>query len=248
VNPEGHVLYRLANAPLQLYPFPHFFARDVFPADYYAQIQRHLPPASALKSLEEARGAQGYPDRFVMPLGGDLPESLSDAQRDFWRDFARWVSRGRIGRALLERFAPIVEQRLQERPELEITDELLLVRDRSRYSLGPHTDKPAKVISVLFYLPADERLARHGTSIYLPKEEGFTADGGAHLPFEGFERLATMPFVPNSVFAFAKTSASFHGVEPIAEEGVERNLLLYDLRFRPAQGAPAAAPQVRFSM
>jgi hypothetical protein len=211
VNPEGHVLYRLANAPLQLYPFPHFFARDVFPADYYAQIQRHLPPASALKSLEEARGAQGYPDRFVMPLGGDLPESLSDAQ-------------------------------------LEITDELLLVRDRSRYSLGPHTDKPAKVISVLFYLPADERLARHGTSIYLPKEEGFTADGGAHLPFEGFERLATMPFVPNSVFAFAKTSASFHGVEPIAEEGVERNLLLYDLRFRPAQGAPAAAPQVRFSM
>jgi hypothetical protein len=248
VAPELHVLYRLANAPLQPYPFPHLYARDVFPAGYYAEIQRQLPPAAALKPLQEARGAKGYPERFVMPLGGELPGGLSAAQREFWRDFARWVFRGRLGPAVLGRFAPIVEQRLQENPEMEITDELLLVRDRSRYSLGPHTDTPAKVISVLFYLPADERLARHGTSVYLPKEEGFTSDGNAHLPFERFERVATMPFVPNSVFAFAKTNSSFHGVEPIAEEGVERNLLLYDLRLRPAQGTPASAPQVRFTM
>jgi hypothetical protein len=35
-------------------------------------------------------------------------------------------------------------------------------------------------------------------------------------------------------------------VEPVAEEGVERNLLLYDLRFRKPAGAEGA--KVRFSL
>jgi len=247
-SPELHVVYKLANAPLQHYPFPHLYARDVFPADYYAQMQRLMPPASALKTLQEARGAKGYPDRFVLPLGGDLPESLDAEQREFWRDFARWVFRGRLGPALLGRFAPIVEERLRQNPEMEITDELLMVRDRTRYSLGPHTDAPAKVVSVLFYVPADDRLARHGTSMYVPRAEGFTHDGRGHLAFDQFERVATMPFLPNSVFAFAKTDASFHGVEPVTEEGVERNLILYDLQFRPGPAAPAADPKTRFSI
>jgi hypothetical protein len=247
-SPELHVVYKLANAPLQHYPFPHLYARDVFPADYYAQMQRLMPPASALKTLHEARGAKGYPDRFVLALGGDLPESLSAEQREFWRDFARWAFRGRLGPAVLGRFAPIVEQRLQENPGMEISDELLMVRDRTRYSLGPHTDAPAKVVSVLFYVPADDRLARHGTSVYVPKAQGFTHDGRGHLSFDQFERVATMPFLPNSVFAFAKTDTSFHGVEPVTEDGVERNLILYDLQLRPAAPVAASGPQVRFSI
>ena len=247
-SPELDVIYKLANAPLRHYPFPHLYAREVFPAEYYAQMLRLLPPASALKSLQEARGAKGYPDRFVLALGGELPETLSAEQREFWRDFARWVFRGRLGPAVLARFTPIVEQRLQENPSMEITDELLMVRDRARYSLGPHTDAPAKVVSVLFYLPADDRLAGHGTSLYVPKAGGFSHDGRGHLPFEQFERVATMPFLPNSVFAFPKTDTSFHGVEPVTGEGVERNLILYDLQLRPAAAPAAGDRQVRFSM
>ena len=51
---------------------------------------------------------------------------------------------------------------------------------------------------LLFYLPADARFARHGTSIYVPKEPGFVCPGGPHHEFEKFERMATMPFLPNS--------------------------------------------------
>ena len=41
-----------------------------------------------------------------------------------------------------------------------------------------------------------------------------------------------MPFLPNTMFAFVKTDHSFHGVEPIADPGVSRYLLLYDLRVK----------------
>ena len=127
------------------------------------------------------------------------------------------------------------------------------MHDRTRYSLGPHTDSPTKVVSLLFYLPADERLAQHGTSIYVPKDPAFTCPGGPHHPFGGFDRIATMPFLPNSLFGFVKTDNSFHGVEPFLEPGAGRWLLLYDLRLRriatadPAPAAAAAvAPRVQF--
>jgi hypothetical protein len=206
--------------------------RDIFPAAYYREIQENLPPAEAMQTLAQARGTQGYPERFVMPLGGELPAALSGRQRAFWRDLARWFFAGVFGQAVIHRFHDQIGERLKEEPEAEITDELLLVRDRTRYSLGPHTDSPRKLVSLLFYLPADERLERYGTSMYVPREFGFTCPGGPHYPFERFERAATMPFLPNSLFAFAKTPRAFHGVQPIEEPGVERNLLLYDLRMR----------------
>jgi hypothetical protein len=42
--------------------------------------------------------------------------------------------------------------------------------------------------------------------------------------------MATMPYLPNSLFAFVKTPNSFHGVEPIRETGIRRDLLLYDIK------------------
>lgn len=104
----------------------------------------------------------------------------------------------------------------------DFTDETLLVRDMPGYAIGPHTDSPKKVITALFYLRGQE-----GTSIYTPKEAGFTCKGGPHYEFEQFEKVATMPFKPNSMFAFVKSDKSFHGVETTQHQ---RDVLLFDIR------------------
>jgi hypothetical protein len=49
--------------------------------------------------------------------------------------------------------------------------------------------------------------------------------------------MLTMPYVPNALFAFMKTANSFHGVEPIQEPAVQRDLLLYDIRAQTTQQA-----------
>ena len=68
--------------------------------------------------------------------------------------------------------------------------------------------------------------------------------------------MMTMPFLPNTLFAFMKTHNSFHGVEPIQEIGVRRDLLLYDIKVANAPGSgqqqavttgQAASPAAKFS-
>ena len=125
------------------------------------------------------------------------------------------------------------------------------MRDRTTYSLGPHTDTPEKVLSFLFYLPPDASMAHLGTSIYVPKDPQFICRGGPHHDFAHFRRMLTMEYLPNTLFAFMKTPNAFHGVEPITEAEVRRDLLLYDIRIMPPQAAAGAAPagkaDVKFS-
>lgn len=229
---ELDVSYRIGNAPVRHYPFPHLYVSDIFPREFYANLQKHMPPPGSLKPIGDLRPVHGFNERFVLPLDAKGLATLPQPFRAFWEKLAGWMISARFANLLFQKFAPIPEARLKTNPDFEWYDEALLVEDHSRYSLGPHTDTPEKLVSALFYLPADDSLAAHGTSIYVPKEAGFTCPGGPHHPFDRFERMATMPFLPNTLFAFVKTLDSFHGVEPIAAAGVRRHLLLYDLRFK----------------
>ncbi len=241
--------YAIGNAPMQMFPFPHIYVRDVFPREYYDEMRRKLPPADLLAPITEARDVRGpYDERFVLALIPEKVGTLPEPYRAFWAELAGWMIGKRFAQLVLGKFAQFIEQRFQGMSGVQFADEALLVEDRTRYALGPHTDSPRKVISMLFYLPADESQSHLGTSIYVPKDPGFTCPGGPHHAFDRFERMVTMPFVPNSAFAFLKTDNSFHGVEPILEPSVRRHLLLYDIRLAsapvPATAAPAGA---RFS-
>ena len=245
-NVNLQVLYKVANAPVNVYPFPHIYVRDVFPPDYYNQIREHLPPAAVYRDLKALnRVGAGYPDtRLVMVVTPENVQALAEPVRSFWDELARWLLGG-FGRTVLSKFAPFLDQRFGDSRTMQFYDEALIVQDYSTYSLGPHTDSPSKVLSFLFYLPADDSLAHLGTSIYVPKDPAFTCHGGPHHPFDGFQRMVTMPYLPNTLFAFVKTYNSFHGVEPIREAGIRRDLLLYDIKVHNPpelrQQAPAAA-------
>ncbi len=254
-----HVIYRVANTPLNEYPYPHIYVRDIFPPDYYRALREHLPPAeflATLKSLKRVRGA--YPDsRVVLPLTPDNVAALPEPYRAFWEALGTWLLSGSFAEAVMQKFGPYLKQRFQGMSEVQFFNEALVVKDSTTYSLGPHTDTPAKVLSFLFYLPADESMAHLGTSIYVPKKQDFRCTGEMHHEFDQFERVVTLPYVPNSLFAFLKTHNSFHGVEPIADAGIKRDLLLYDIKVtnppelqqRPARPETAAAPAVsRFSL
>jgi hypothetical protein len=65
--------------------------------------------------------------------------------------------------------------------------------------------------------------------------------GNSHLPFEAFKKVITMPFKPNSLFGFLRTDGSFHGVDQIHDEGVVRDLLLYNI-YVPKGATSAKAP------
>ena len=63
----------------------------------------------------------------------------------------------------------------------------------------------------------------------MPKQPDFQCPGTGHHPFEQFNKVATMEYRPNTLFAFVKTERAFHGVDPIADADVVRDLLLYNI-------------------
>lgn len=132
-----------------------------------------------------------YPNRFLYGGKGGRPKS------GFWKDVWDFFE--------LEFGPKTVTQ---------------LVRDFPGYSLGPHTDKPTKKATYLFYL-TDVEVEGAGTTIFVPSRE-VGGTGWTHHGFEGFEAVKTAPYVPNGYFAFERSDNSYHGVFPAK---VVRNLL-----------------------
>ena len=221
--------YNILNAPLRPYPYPHIYVPEVFPPEFYAQIQENLPHQDSMIPIEQARKLRGYKERFVLDIGRSL-DGLTPAQAAFWGDLARWLLAGRFRSLMLAKFKPFVAHRFEGVQGLLFRDEALLVEDRTNYALGPHTDATWKVITVLFYLPKDDLQAHLGTSLYVPKDPTRRCPGGPHYDREGFDRVATMPFKPNSMFAFVKSDNTFHGVEKVLDPDIRRWLLLYDVK------------------
>lgn len=230
---EDHVLSRIAEAPIQRLPTPHFYLEGVFPDDYYRALLANMPGDEDYTCLgDTGRVPKGaYRERFVfIPTSEDI-DRLPEEKRDFWRDFSKWLYGERFFRTMVGKFSQAAATRFAGKlDKIKLTSEILVVRDRTNYSIGPHTDAPHRFLSMLFYCPPDASREHLGTSLYMPIDRGFTCEGGPHYDFDKFVKVDTMPYRPNSLFCFLRTDTSFHGVEPIADENVARDIILYDVR------------------
>lgn len=207
----AHMAYRICNAPIQTWPFPHIYVQDVFPWDFYHDLLASLPPVENYTTGEKNYNGRKFADTVPEILSNlSSPEFLKIATRPF----QPWIAKRGLSKAFTD---------------------LRLIRDQQNYSIGPHTDARWKVLSLLFYLPPDGTLWEHGTSLYIPKDPTFRCEGGPHHLHEDFTRTYTAPYIPNSMIAFFKTDQSFHGVEPITIP-CQRDLLLWNLYDRQPNG------------
>lgn len=238
---EEFVLYQLANAAVLRHPFPHLFIRPIFPEDAYERLRANLPPLEWLRPIDDTGTvrvvddmkkkivSQVYPGRYIADLAHIEERAEAARGSAFWSDFSGWLMSKRFQKLILQKFRPDIAQRFGADALLATEIDARLVRDFTDYAIGPHTDTPRKLVSLLFYLPPDESLSHLGTSIFAPQDPAFRCEGNRHHGFDGFRKVASMPFVPNALFAFFKTDNSFHGLDQINQGGVQRDLLLYNI-------------------
>src|SRR4029077_15441743 len=133
---ESQLIYKVANAPIRMFPYPHFLVHEVFPADFYRAIREHLPPNNAYKTLAALkRVGSEYPDtRTVLPLTPAAVADLPEPYRAFWVDTARWMLGGPFGRIVLQKFAPLLESRFPDPSAARLRHEGLIVQDHTNYS------------------------------------------------------------------------------------------------------------------
>jgi FkbM family methyltransferase len=231
-----HAMNRIKAIDVEKDPFPAIYVEDIFPRSYYNKMLQHFPSNHAMKPLGlTGRVTEGaYPERNVTLFDEAGLALLEHPQGEFWDAFAVELSSDRFVRTCIQKFSPWCSNRLallQGKDEyMKVESDSLLVSDRTNYAIGPHTDHKQRLLSLLFYLPKDESMKHLGTSFYKHKDSSFVCPGGPHYSFEDFDRLGSAPFIPNSLLMFVRTGRSFHGVEPIRQPGVHRQLLISNIR------------------
>ncbi len=237
-NPLEHFIGRLRSARIESDPFPHYFLENVFPEDYYRELLRHLPPSNVYDNLYEVTDLKldHFRHRDQRDMDQGWTERLPSELRSFWTSFNEWFLGEQLSRAVMESFA------FDEMPEILVESQF--IRHRAGYFLGPHSDLYTKLVVLLLYLAPDNSAEHLGTSLYRPKQAGFTCPNSKHYPFEDFIRVKTAPYRPNSLLAFVRSDISFHGLEPLSEQDIAsagRDVIQYVIHDKAAREAQLEA-------
>ena len=227
---KEHVLRRIGAAPVLREPFPHCIVDGVFPAEFYEDILEHWPEEESWRPIGETGRVKGASSaqRMVIRAAEDLGRLGAGAA--FWRALASWLGEDAFRAAILQKFGEELSANGFGADLRATAAEILLISDRTDYAIGPHTDHPQRVASLLFYLPEDDTFRRFGTRFYAPLDPAFRCRGGPHYGFAKFRLAASADFVPNRLVMFPKSDRCFHGVEPVDLPGIDRRLLIYNLR------------------
>ncbi|MEQ9452172.1 MAG: FkbM family methyltransferase [Pseudomonadales bacterium] len=225
----SHVLQRLSEIELVTDPYPYFYLTEVFPQDFYQQMMAMKPSNEELVSISQTGRTRGYDERFVMPFADGLARLVDANKVKFWSEFRSWFLNENFMVAMIKVFQQAIVQRGVK--QLNVRGEGMFMRDHQGYQIGPHTDSPKRLLSVMFYLPEDQQHTGLGTTVYRPRQAGMQCSGARHHGFGDFVPEFTAPYAPNSAFGFLKTENSFHGVGQLTEAYL-RDTLVYIVKHK----------------
>jgi hypothetical protein len=209
-----HLVKRLRSAQVEFDPFPHYVLERVFPDDYYRELLRNLPDSNVYENLYEVTDLKldHFRHRDQRDMNHGWTDRLPAHQREFWGSFNQWFLSEDVARAVLESLG------WESWPAVSVESQF--IRHRAGYFLGPHSDLHTKLVVLLLYLAPDDSAEHLGTSLYRPKQAGFSCPNSKHYAFEDFVRVKTAPYRANSLLAFVRSDISFHGLEPLSERDV----------------------------
>ena len=236
----GEILKRIKMSKVNTEPFPYTFIENLFPDSYYKNLLEYFPKANQMISLEESGRAHSkdkntpYANRMITLFNNERFDKFRGEQRIFWDEFSKLICSKEFIQEIIEKFKPWCSNRLgtllDQTGYIKVSSDALIASDHTGYSINPHTDLPHRLLTFLFYLPKNASLKELGTSIYSHQNPQFESTGSRHYKLEGFNEVARIPFLPNSLLMFIRNNRSFHGVKPIVQEGIRRNLLINNLR------------------
>lgn len=229
---RSHAIQAVQRAEYSDDPFPHFFAREFFPAKIYADLLAYLPATSSYEpaSYEKHVSAEGDSNRFVFKLRQESLARLDDDSRQFWLGIRDALGSVGLQRAVYARLAPGLAHRYGIKPsavpELTGYADPALYRETAGYRIAPHPDTRRKVVTMQIALPRDDSQVDIGTEFY---RRSLNPASLLREP-RGFEIVKRSPFLPNAAYAFSVlntlTRKSWHGRSTLASSQGVRNSLL----------------------
>jgi len=228
----ARIVRRIEDALLDSEPCGNIFMEDVFPASLYRTMLACLPDDAALNPIDhpDAMTGDGATTRFLLDLTPESIARLPIGEGQFWTAMTEMFTAPALTQAIVAKFAPTLRERFGDvLPQLVPVP--IVYRDHAGYRIGIHPDAATKVATLQFYLPEDESQAHLGTSFHRR-----TADG--------FEKIKTNAFLPNSAYAFVRTDESWHSVDELGPQETARNsiALTWYIKGQEYRSIPASSP------
>ena len=203
-SPYEFIKYKIMNAPIANYPYPHILIQNIFPDEFYEEILTNLP------SIDEYTPKPKYPGRQTLTL--ENFDRLNKEKKDFWTKINQWLKSDDFSNLLLKKFSV----------NKKGVSDFYLHKDLENFEVTPHRDLRSKLVTYLFYLPRDDSLPNLGTNILVPKEGINIPDTTEHQKWELFNIVRSSKYIPNSFFAFTPCKNSYHAVKIKFPENLKR--------------------------
>jgi hypothetical protein len=198
-------------------PFTHLVFDRVFPDDIYALMLANMPEAADYRPMHgRSKGhdlADGTHTRVKIDLFPEYIRHLPPQKRAVWNLVGHALCSRTVKEAFKCRLAAPLTRRFGKR-KVGMYPIPILTRDIPGYLITPHTDTRWKGITVQLYLPRDASTTHIGT-IFHEKH----ADGS--LP-----KVKQMKFAPNSGYAFAVGTDTWHSADAVGTEVKTRDSIL----------------------
>jgi hypothetical protein len=206
-------------APAYETPFYHLILDRVFPDDVYAAMLANMPEASDYRPMHGRSKGHDLPDgthtRVKIDLFPEYIRHLPPEKRALWNVVGRALCSGEVRDAFMRRLAPALKRRFgAEHAKTGMFPIPVLTRDIPGYLITPHTDTHWKGITVQLYLPRDRSITHIGTIFHKT------------LPDGSMPKDKQMSFAPNTGYAFAVGSDTWHSADRIGPEVSTRDSIL----------------------
>jgi hypothetical protein len=199
-------------------PFPHLEFDRVFPDDIYARIRALMPEAADYRQMHgrsKKHKNETAPTRVKIDLFPEYIRGLPPEKRALWDVVGRALCSQPVKQAFMRRLAPGLEKRFgKDFTQVGMYPIPILTRDIPGYRIKPHTDTHWKGITVQLYLPADDANTDIGTIFH------------DVLPDGSKPKARQMRFAPNTGYAFAVGSDTWHSADPVHNRVKTRDSIL----------------------
>jgi hypothetical protein len=200
-------------------PFFHLEFDRVFPDDIYAQILALKPESRDYRPMHGRSKGHDLDDgthtRVKIDLFPEYIRNLPAEKRALWDVIGRALCSEPVKQAFIRRLAPGLAKRFgADFAKVGMYPIPILTRDIPGYLIPPHTDTKWKGITVQLYLPADDANADIGTIFH------------ERLPDGSMPKVTQMRFAPNSGYAFAVGTDTWHSADPVHNRVKTRDSIL----------------------
>jgi hypothetical protein len=200
-------------------PFFHLVLDHVFPEDVYAAMLAAMPVATDYRPMSGRASGLDAPDgthtRVKIDLFPEYIRHLLPEKRAIWDVVGRALCSAEVKAAFVRRLAKPLLRRFGGRyGRTGMYPIPILTRDIPGYRIDPHTDTRWKGITVQLYLPRDASATHVGTIFHEQLSGG------------SLRKHTQMQFAPNTGYAFAVGTDTWHSADPVGREVTTRDSIL----------------------